>query len=67
MQTDAIGLEEVVAIGYGTSRKKDLTGSIVNVKAEELQKYSPSSVQDLLRSAVPGLKVGYSTGAKKYS
>ncbi len=64
MQTDAIGLEEVVAIGYGTSRKKDLTGSIVNVKAEELQKYSPSSVQDLLRSAVPGLKVGYSTGAK---
>ncbi len=64
METDAIGLEEVVAIGYGTQRKKDLTGSIVNVKAEELQKYSPSNVQELLRSAVPGLKMSYSTSAK---
>jgi len=64
METDAIGLEEVVAIGYGTSRKKDLTGSIVNVKAEELEKYSPSNVQEMLRSAVPGLKIGYSTSAK---
>ncbi|MEN8116399.1 MAG: SusC/RagA family TonB-linked outer membrane protein [Bacteroidota bacterium] len=64
METDAIGLDEVVAIGYGTARKKDLTGSIVNVKAEELEKYAPANVQELLRSAVPGLKVGYSTSAK---
>lgn len=64
METDAIGLDEVVAIGYGTARKKDLTGAIVNVKAEELEKYAPSNVQELLRSAVPGLKVGYSTSAK---
>ena len=64
METDAIGLDEVVAIGYGTARKKDLTGSIVNVQAEELIKYQPSNVQELLRSAVPGLKVGYSTSAK---
>ncbi len=64
MMTDAIGLDEVVAIGYGTARQADLTGSIVNVKAEELEKYQPSNVQELLRSAVPGLKVGYSTSAK---
>ncbi len=64
MAVDAIGLEEVVAIGYGTSRKEDLTGAIVNVKAEELIKYQPANVQELLRSAVPGLKVGYSTSAK---
>ncbi len=64
MQTDAIGLDEIVAIGYGTARKSDLTGSVVNVKAEELEKYQPSNVQELLRSAVPGLKVGYSTDAK---
>src|SRR6056297_227671 len=47
LATDAIGLEEVIAIGYGTARKKDLTGSIVNVQAEELIKYQPSNVQDL--------------------
>ncbi|NOR74949.1 MAG: TonB-dependent receptor plug domain-containing protein, partial [Draconibacterium sp.] len=64
MEVDAIGLDEVVAIGYGTARKSDLTGAIVNVKAEELMKYQPANVQELLRSAVPGLKVGYSTSAK---
>jgi TonB-linked SusC/RagA family outer membrane protein len=64
METDAIGLEEVVAIGYGTSRKQDLTGSIVNVSAEKMEKYQPSNVQELLRSSVPGLQVGYSTSAK---
>lgn len=64
MTTDAIGLDEVIAIGYGTARKQDLTGSVVNVKAEEVMKYQPASVSDLLRSTVPGLKVGYSTDAK---
>jgi len=64
METDAIGLDEVVAIGYGTARKKDLTGSVVNVSAEDLENYQPANVQELLRSAVPGLQVGYSTSAK---
>ena len=64
MAMDAIGLDEVVAIGYGTARKRDLTGAVVNVDAEELMKYKPESVSDLLRSAVPGLKVGYSTNAR---
>jgi TonB-linked SusC/RagA family outer membrane protein len=64
MANDAIGLDEVVAIGYGTMKKADVTGAIVNVRAEELMKYNPESVSALLRSAVPGLKVGYSTNAK---
>lgn len=64
LKEETIGLDEVVAIGYGTSRKKDLTGAVVNVKAEELMKYRPASVSDLLRSSVAGLKVGYSTDAK---
>ncbi|MBW6475403.1 MAG: SusC/RagA family TonB-linked outer membrane protein, partial [Anaerolineaceae bacterium] len=64
MEEDVIGLDEVVAIGYGTARKRDLTGSVVNVDAEKLMKYKPTSVSDLLRSSVPGLKVGYSTDAR---
>lgn len=64
MLVDAIGLEEVVTIGYGTARKKDVTGAIVNVSAEKLMKYKPASVSDLLRSSVAGLKVGYSTNAR---
>ncbi len=36
MGVDAIGIEEVVAIGYGTQRKSDLTGSVVSVSNEDL-------------------------------
>lgn len=64
MVVDAIGLDEVVTIGYGTARKKDLTGAVVNVNAEKLMKYKPESVSDLLRSSVAGLKVGFSTDAR---
>lgn len=64
METDALGLDDLVSIGYGRASKKDVTGSNVFVQAEELIKYQPANVQELLRSAVPGLKVGYSTDAK---
>jgi TonB-linked SusC/RagA family outer membrane protein len=64
MTVDAIGLDEVVAIGYGTQRKKDMTGSIVSVNTEEMERFQPSNVQELLRGAVPGLQMGYSTSAK---
>ncbi len=64
LQADVIGLEEVVAIGYGVAKKSDLTGAITQVKADELQKFTPTNVSDLLRTTVPGLNVGYSTSAK---
>jgi len=64
METNVYGLDDVVSIGYGSVRKNELTGSVANVKAEELMKYQPANVQELLRFAVPGLKAGYSTDAK---
>lgn len=62
MSTQA--LDEVVVIGYGTQKKKDLTGAVINVQAEEVMKYKPTSVSEILRTTVPGLSVGYSTNAK---
>jgi TonB-linked SusC/RagA family outer membrane protein len=56
-------LEEVVVIGYGKMKKKDLTGAVVQVKADALANQNPQTVQDILRG-VPGLKVGYSADAK---
>ncbi|XOV94399.1 MAG: SusC/RagA family TonB-linked outer membrane protein [Bacteroidota bacterium] len=61
---DVTALDEVVVIGYGTQQKKDLTGAIVNVQAEKVEKYKPTSVSEILRTTVPGLSVGYSTNAK---
>lgn len=64
LKEDTQALDEVVVVGYGTMRKKDLTGAISQVRAEKLTKESPSTVQDILRSGVPGLNVGVSAEAK---
>jgi len=64
MEVDAIGIEEVVAIGYGTMKKSDLTGSIVQVQADKLEKSSPATVQDILRSGVPGVISSMSNSAE---
>jgi len=57
MQDDAIGLEEVVAIGYGTIRKSDLTGSVGSVKMEEIRKNPVSSLDQSLQGRVAGVQV----------
>ena len=63
LKENVASLEEVVVVGYGKMKKKDLTGAIVQVKPEALANQNPQTVQDLLRG-VPGLKVGYSADAK---
>ena len=48
-------LEEVVVVGYGTMRKKDLTGSVVQINPSKIADQNPTSVQDVLRGT-PGCK-----------
>lgn len=64
LQEDVKWLDEVVVIGYGSMKKKDLTGAITHVQAEKMAKEKPATVQDLLRSAAPGLNVKVSNDAK---
>jgi TonB-dependent SusC/RagA subfamily outer membrane receptor len=56
-------LEEVVVVGYGSMRKKDLTGSVVQINPTKIADSNPSNVQDLLRGTA-GLQVGYDASAK---
>ncbi len=60
----ATGLNDVVVIGYGTATKKDLTGSVAQVKATQLENENPRSVQDILRGNAPGLDVGFDGSTK---
>jgi Outer membrane receptor for ferrienterochelin and colicins len=57
-------LTEVVVIGYGTASRKDVTGSIASVKAEQLENENPQSVSDLLKGNIAGLSVSQNTSAK---
>lgn len=63
LREDAQALEEVVVIGYGTMRKKDLTGSVIQVRPDNIANENPKTVQDILRGT-PGLQVGYNASAK---
>lgn len=56
MSPDAIGLEEVVAIGYGTRSKQALTGSIFNVNTDEMKKMNPvNNITNALQGMIPGV------------
>ena len=57
METDAIGLQDVVVVGYGSQRKSDLTGGIVSVNSEKLQMVTTNNLLDKLAGQVPGLKI----------
>src|SRR5690606_368608 len=60
----ASSMDEVVAIGYATARRRDVTGAVASVKATNLEKESPRSAQDLLRGNAAGIIVGMTNDAK---
>lgn len=55
-------LEEVVLVGYGSSTKKDLTGSVGSVSAKELQDIQFPSVTQALQGRVAGVQITESSG-----
>lgn len=63
LEEDVAQLEEVVVIGYGTLRKKDLTGAITRVTTENNTK-SVTNVAELLRGTVAGFSSSLGTSAK---
>lgn len=63
LREDSELLEDVVVIGYGSMRKKDLTGAVLQINPEKIADSNPSTVQDLLRGTA-GLQVGMDASAK---
>jgi TonB-linked SusC/RagA family outer membrane protein len=62
LKESAIGLEEVVVIGYGTQKKVNLTGSVATVSTDLLGKRSVTQSSQLLQGAVSGVTVTQSSG-----
>jgi len=59
---DVKTLDEVVVIGYGSVSKKDLTGSVVSIKQEEVNRTQPVSFEQALVANAPGVRVVSSEG-----
>ena len=63
LKDDTELLDEVVVIGYGSVKKDDLSGSVVAIQAEEMNKGAVTSPQELIMGKVPGLSVSQGDGA----
>jgi len=62
MKPESIGLEEVVAIGYGTQKKANLTGSVSTAGSERLENRPIASVGHGLQGVIPNLNVTIRNG-----
>ena len=59
----ALLLDEVVAVGYGTQRRGDLTGSIASVNMEAVEKMPVTTIDQMLQGTVPGVEVQTASSA----
>jgi len=63
LEENTQSLEDVVVIGYGTSRKRDLTGSIASVSGKELSKIPVSNVAAAMTGRLPGVQITSADGS----
>lgn len=59
---DAVDLENIVVVGYGTAKKSDLTGSVASIQTEDLQKTATSNFDQALAGRVAGVSVAAADG-----
>lgn len=57
LESDIIGLEEVIAVGYSTQKKATITGSVASIRSEELIKTKTENVVNMLTGKLPGVRV----------
>jgi len=62
LSEETIGLEEVVAVGYGRQTKKDITGSIVQIKTAVLEDLPVPQVAQKLQGQIAGVQINQTTG-----
>ena len=63
LEDEAASLNEVVVIGYGTARKKDLTGAVTTVKGSDLAKVPVTNVAEALTGKLAGVQITTSDGS----
>ncbi len=62
LQDETIGIEEVVAVGYGTTKKSDLTGSVASVKSDQLVSFPASGAVQALQGRAAGVQITSNNG-----
>ena len=66
LESDQEILDEVVVVAYGTQKKKDLTGSMTSVKAENIAVQNTTTISRALEGSAPGIQVAAVDGQPGY-
>ncbi|MFN2314021.1 MAG: SusC/RagA family TonB-linked outer membrane protein, partial [Bacteroidales bacterium] len=62
MQESTLDLDEIVVVGYGTVKKRDLTGSVASVRSDEIVKTASSNALQSIQGKVAGLDITRESG-----
>ena len=62
MKEKTVDLDEVVVVGYGTMKKRDLTGAIASVNGEDIESRMTSGVLEALQGQMPGMEIVAGSG-----
>lgn len=60
LEAETIGIDEVVAIGYGSMKKSDLTGAVASVQSEDILRASPTQAVQAIQGQVAGVTISKS-------
>ena len=63
LSEDMVGLDEVVVVGYGTQKKKDVTGAITSISEKAIQERNPVSILEAIQGEAAGVQVTSNSGA----
>lgn len=62
LMEDTRFIDEVVKIGYGSAKRKDVTGSVSSIKAEEIKQSNPVTIEQALQGRVAGMVAMQTSG-----
>ena len=62
MEEDAESLDEVIVVGYGSVKKKEVTGAVNRVKAKDIEQFVTSDIASRLQGQIAGVSVSASSG-----
>lgn len=62
LESNVVGMDEIIILGYTTRKKNELTGSSVQVSGEELENNTASSIDQALQGKIAGVNISSSSG-----
>lgn len=62
MEPDVVGLDDVVVVGYGTQKKRDLTGAVTSIKSDDIKLAPTSNAMEALQGKIAGMDIAVTSG-----